>query len=151
MSTPVRGSLFRSEHSTLSFSSRTDADQGIPRQSLLGVCRRRVVSRNDLISSCSRYNPRYYFAIETSYGKTADLKEMIDELHKNGIRVILDGVREQRHSNSRLSVTHSGVQSFGFVVTIDSNRSRLLVSPQSKRCHEYENPSLSRFHLDCSI
>ena len=42
-----------------------------------------------------RYNPRYYFAIETSYGTTADLKEMIDELHKNGIRVILDGVRER--------------------------------------------------------
>jgi len=39
-----------------------------------------------------RYNPRYYFAIETSYGTTADLKEMIDELHKNGIRVILDCV-----------------------------------------------------------
>jgi glycosidase len=39
-----------------------------------------------------RYNPRYYFAIETSYGTTADLKEMIDQLHKNGIRVILDGV-----------------------------------------------------------
>jgi 1,4-alpha-glucan branching enzyme len=42
----------------------------------------------------SRYNPRYYFAIETSYGKTYDLKEMIDEMHKNGIRVILDGVRK---------------------------------------------------------
>ena len=40
-----------------------------------------------------RYNPRYYFAIETSYGTTADLKAMIDELHKNGIRVIIDGVR----------------------------------------------------------
>ncbi|CAF3325386.1 unnamed protein product [Rotaria socialis] len=40
----------------------------------------------------SCYNPRYYFAIETSYGPTADLKEMIDEMHKNGIRVIMDGV-----------------------------------------------------------
>ncbi len=40
-----------------------------------------------------RYNPRYYFAIEASYGTTSDLKEMIDEMHKNGIRVILDGVR----------------------------------------------------------
>jgi 1,4-alpha-glucan branching enzyme len=41
-----------------------------------------------------RYNPRYYFAIETSYGTTSNLKEMIDELHKNGIRVIVDSVRK---------------------------------------------------------
>ncbi len=41
-----------------------------------------------------RYNPRYYFAIETSYGTTTNLKEMIDELHKNGIRVIVDSVRK---------------------------------------------------------
>ncbi len=47
-----------------------------------------------LIDVLFRYNPRYYFAIETSYGPTSDLKEMIDEMHKNGIRVILDGVRK---------------------------------------------------------
>ncbi|UJR33292.1 hypothetical protein I4U23_020743 [Adineta vaga] len=49
------------------------------------------------------YNPRYYFAIETSYGTTADLKEMIDELHKNGIRVILDGVYNHSDSSSPLT------------------------------------------------
>jgi pullulanase/glycogen debranching enzyme len=38
------------------------------------------------------YIPRYYFAIESSYGTTMDLKEMIDTFHKNGIRVITDGV-----------------------------------------------------------
>ena len=48
------------------------------------------------MKSYFRYNPRYYFAIETSYGTTADLKQMIDELHKNGIRVILDGVSNER-------------------------------------------------------
>ncbi len=47
-----------------------------------------------LIDVLFRYNPRYYFAIETSYGPTSDLKEMIDEMHKNGIRVIVDGVRK---------------------------------------------------------
>jgi 1,4-alpha-glucan branching enzyme len=38
------------------------------------------------------YTPRYYFAIENSYGTTAELKEMIDTFHKNGIRVFMDGV-----------------------------------------------------------
>ncbi|CAF1378155.1 unnamed protein product, partial [Rotaria sordida] len=38
------------------------------------------------------YTPRYYFAIESTYGTTAELKEMIDTFHKNGIRVIMDGV-----------------------------------------------------------
>lgn len=36
------------------------------------------------------YNPRYYFAVESSYGSTADLKHLIDECHARGIRVILD-------------------------------------------------------------
>ncbi|CAF0788075.1 unnamed protein product [Rotaria sp. Silwood1] len=51
----------------------------------------------------SCYNPRYHFAIETSYGPTADLKEMIDEMHKNGIRVIMDGV--YNHSDSAAPLT----------------------------------------------
>ncbi|CAF1326036.1 unnamed protein product [Adineta ricciae] len=38
------------------------------------------------------YTPRYYFAVESAYGTTAELKEMIDTFHKHGIRVIMDGV-----------------------------------------------------------
>ncbi|CAF4089665.1 unnamed protein product, partial [Rotaria sp. Silwood2] len=38
------------------------------------------------------YTPRYHFAIQSTYGTTADLKEMIDTFHKHGIRVIMDGV-----------------------------------------------------------
>jgi len=49
------------------------------------------------------YNPRYYFAIETSYGTTGDLKQMIDELHSHGIRVILDGVYNHSDSSSPLT------------------------------------------------
>jgi glycosidase len=61
-----------------------------------------------------RYNPRYYFAIETSYGTTADLKEMIDEMHKNGIRVILDSVRKFIYYSSLkfLLSIYSGIQPF---------------------------------------
>ncbi|PSB18959.1 DUF3459 domain-containing protein [Phormidesmis priestleyi ULC007] len=38
------------------------------------------------------YMVRYYFAPESSYGKPEDLKQLIDECHARGIRVILDGI-----------------------------------------------------------
>lgn len=34
----------------------------------------------------------HYFATETSYGTTEDLKQLIDECHAKGIRVIMDGI-----------------------------------------------------------
>ncbi|CAF1099621.1 unnamed protein product, partial [Didymodactylos carnosus] len=49
------------------------------------------------------YNPRYLFAIESSYGTTYQMKEMIDEMHKNGIRVILDGVYNHSDCSSPLT------------------------------------------------
>ena len=38
------------------------------------------------------YTPRYYFAVEPSYGSSEDLKRLIDECHGRGIRVLLDCV-----------------------------------------------------------
>ncbi|MEG4217741.1 alpha-amylase family glycosyl hydrolase [Microcoleus sp. Pol14C6] len=38
------------------------------------------------------YKVRDFFAVESSYGATADLKQLIDECHGRGIRVILDGI-----------------------------------------------------------
>ncbi|MEG4198353.1 alpha-amylase family glycosyl hydrolase [Microcoleus sp. Pol12A5] len=38
------------------------------------------------------YKVRDFFAVESSYGTTADLKQLIDECHGRGIRVILDGI-----------------------------------------------------------
>ncbi|HEY9694748.1 MAG TPA: alpha-amylase family glycosyl hydrolase [Oculatellaceae cyanobacterium] len=38
------------------------------------------------------YKVRHFFATETSYGSTEDLKRLIDECHARGIRVILDGI-----------------------------------------------------------
>ena len=35
------------------------------------------------------YNPRYFFATESSYGTTEGLKQLIDECHGRGIRVIV--------------------------------------------------------------
>jgi 1,4-alpha-glucan branching enzyme len=38
------------------------------------------------------YNTRYYFATESSYGSSTDLKQLIDECHGRGIRFIMDGI-----------------------------------------------------------
>lgn len=38
------------------------------------------------------YNPALYFAADKTYGKSDDLKKLIDECHKRGIAVILDMV-----------------------------------------------------------
>jgi 1,4-alpha-glucan branching enzyme len=49
------------------------------------------------------YNPRYFFAPETSYGTTADLKQLIDECHHRGIRIIMDGIYNHSESSSPLT------------------------------------------------
>lgn len=49
------------------------------------------------------YNPRYFFAPESSYGTTEDLKRLIDECHGRGIRIILDGVFNHAESETPLA------------------------------------------------
>jgi len=49
------------------------------------------------------YNPRYFFATESSYGTTAELKQLIDECHGRGMRVILDGIYNHSEAESPLT------------------------------------------------
>jgi len=49
------------------------------------------------------YNPRHFFATESSYGSTEELKQLIDSCHERGIRVILDEVFN--HSESEAPLT----------------------------------------------
>jgi 1,4-alpha-glucan branching enzyme len=49
------------------------------------------------------YNPRHFFAPESSYGSTADLKRLIDECHGRGIRVIMDGIYNHSEAASPLT------------------------------------------------
>ena len=49
------------------------------------------------------YNPRYFFATESAYGETEDLKRLIDECHNRGIRVIIDGVYNHSEVSSPLT------------------------------------------------
>ncbi|MBF2019405.1 MAG: alpha amylase C-terminal domain-containing protein [Hydrococcus sp. C42_A2020_068] len=49
------------------------------------------------------YNPRHFFATESSYGSTEQLKRMIDECHARGIRVIIDGIYNHSEAESPLT------------------------------------------------
>lgn len=49
------------------------------------------------------YNPRYFFATESSYGTTAELKALIDECHARGIRVLMDGIYNHSEASSPLT------------------------------------------------
>ncbi|GAC1503459.1 MAG: alpha-amylase family glycosyl hydrolase [Chamaesiphon sp.] len=49
------------------------------------------------------YNPRYFFATESSYGTTEELKRLIDECHGRGIRIILDGIYNHSEAESPLT------------------------------------------------
>jgi 1,4-alpha-glucan branching enzyme len=49
------------------------------------------------------YNPRHFFATETSYGPTEDLKRLIDECHARGIRVLMDGIYNHSEAESPLT------------------------------------------------
>lgn len=49
------------------------------------------------------YNPRYFFATESSYGTTEGLKQLIDECHGRGIRVIMDGIFNHSEAESPLT------------------------------------------------
>jgi 1,4-alpha-glucan branching enzyme len=49
------------------------------------------------------YNPRHFFATESSYGSTDGLKKLIDECHSRGIRVIMDGIYNHSEASSPLT------------------------------------------------
>ncbi|NMG18790.1 alpha-amylase family glycosyl hydrolase [Brasilonema bromeliae] len=49
------------------------------------------------------YNPRHFFAPESSYGPTSGLKNLVDECHARGIRVIMDGIYNHSESSSPLT------------------------------------------------
>lgn len=49
------------------------------------------------------YNPRYFFASESSYGSTEGLKQLIDECHARGIRVLMDGIYNHSEASSPLT------------------------------------------------
>ena len=49
------------------------------------------------------YSPAHYFAPEANYGSTAELKQLVDECHARGIRVIIDGVFNHASTDNPLT------------------------------------------------
>ncbi|MDP0492222.1 MAG: alpha-amylase family glycosyl hydrolase [Verrucomicrobiota bacterium JB023] len=49
------------------------------------------------------YNPRHFFATESSYGGAEELARLIDELHGAGIRVLKDGIYNHAEASSPLA------------------------------------------------
>lgn len=49
------------------------------------------------------YNPRYFFASESSYGTSEELKRLIDQCHAHGMRVIMDGVYNHAEADAPLT------------------------------------------------
>ena len=49
------------------------------------------------------YTPQHFFAAESNYGTTYELKRLIDECHARGIRVIIDGIYNHSHTDCPLT------------------------------------------------
>ncbi|GAB4538068.1 MAG: alpha-amylase family glycosyl hydrolase [Pleurocapsa sp.] len=49
------------------------------------------------------YSPQHFFAAESNYGTSYELKHLIDECHARGIRVLMDGI--YNHSNTDCPLT----------------------------------------------
>ena len=49
------------------------------------------------------YSPQHFFAAESNYGTTNELKHLIDECHGKGIRVFMDGI--YNHANTDCPLT----------------------------------------------
>lgn len=49
------------------------------------------------------YSPIHYFSPDCNYGSTAELKELIDESHALGIRIIVDGVYNHASTDNPLT------------------------------------------------
>ncbi len=70
-----------------------DAIEKLDYLSELGINAIELMPVNEYPSDYSwGYKVRHYFATESSYGSTEDLKRFIDECHSRGIRVFMDGI-----------------------------------------------------------
>jgi 1,4-alpha-glucan branching enzyme len=49
------------------------------------------------------YNPKHFFATESTYGSISELKHLVDECHRRGMRVLMDGVYNHANSESPLA------------------------------------------------
>lgn len=103
------------------------------------------------------YNPKHFFAVENAYGCSADLKQLIDECHARGIRVILDLVANHAHQDTPLAqIDHNywfaehniDEMQFGPKFNYSHLDDNLEIYPARKFMNEVAFYWASEFHLD---
>ncbi len=103
------------------------------------------------------YNPRFFYAVESAYGNSADLKKLIDECHLRGIRVILDLVANHAQDETPLAqIDHNywfaekNTDQFQFGPKFDYNHwdDNFKLFPARKFMNEVAYYWATEFHLD---
>lgn len=103
------------------------------------------------------YNPRYFYAVESSYGTTADLKRLVDECHARHMRVILDLVVNHAQDENPLGqidynywFVENNTDEFQFGPKFDYNHwdDNLQMFPARKFANEVAYYWATEFHLD---
>ena len=104
------------------------------------------------------YTPQYLFAPESAYGPPEDLKQLIDECHARGMRVIFDGVYNHAHTDNPLAqIDHDywfhhepkdRNMSWGPQYNYEHHDAALDVMPARRFIHENITYWVSQFHLD---
>ncbi len=103
------------------------------------------------------YNPRHFYAVESAYGESADLKNLIDECHGRGIRVIMDLVANHGQDENPLAqIDHNywfkeknnDAYQFGPKFDFDHWDDNLKLFPARKFMNEVAFHWATEFHLD---
>ncbi len=103
------------------------------------------------------YNPKFFYAVESAYGETADLKQLVDECHGRGIRVILDLVANHAQQDTPMAqIDHNywfaehNTDDFQFGPKFDYNHwdDNLKLFPARKFMNEAAYYWSTEFHLD---
>ncbi len=103
------------------------------------------------------YNPKHFFAIESAYGRPTDLKQLVDECHARGIRIILDLVFNHGQQDMPLSqidynywFVENNTDEFQFGPKFDYNHwdDHLKLFPARKFANEVAYYWATEYHLD---
>ncbi len=103
------------------------------------------------------YTPKFFYAVESAYGETTDLKKLVDECHARGIRVILDVVANHGEvSNPLAHIDHNywfvekNTDDAQFGPKFDYNHwdDNLQMFPARKFVNEVAFYWATEFHLD---
>ncbi|CAF2920117.1 unnamed protein product [Rotaria sp. Silwood2] len=106
------------------------------------------------------YTPTHHFAIKASYGTKNDLKKLVDECHKRGIRVFFDGVFNHSSSSCPLlsidkhywyhTDKHCSKDSYyhGPEFNYDHYDETLKLKPAVKYARDIVQYWIEEFHLD---